>query len=60
MRIGTLDISEQDIKSLCRRWQIVELAVFPLVLHDDFGPHSDVDCCGVAPRIPDRLTRLAA
>ena len=29
--------------SFCRRWQIVELALFGSVLRDDFRPDSDVD-----------------
>ena len=32
-----------DITDFCRRWQIVELALFGSVLRDDFKPDSDVD-----------------
>jgi predicted nucleotidyltransferase len=31
------------IADYCRRWQIVELAVFGSVLRDDFGPESDIN-----------------
>ncbi len=29
--------------AFCKRWQVVELALFGSVLRDDFGPASDVD-----------------
>ena len=32
-----------QIESFCRRWQVLELAVFGSALRDDFGPESDVD-----------------
>jgi predicted nucleotidyltransferase len=31
------------IEDFCRRWKIVELAVFGSVLRDDFRPDSDID-----------------
>lgn len=31
------------IPEFCRRWNIVELALFGSVLRDDFGPSSDID-----------------
>ena len=31
------------IAGYCRKWKIVELAVFGSVLRNDFGPDSDVD-----------------
>lgn len=31
------------IEDFCRRWKIVELAVFGSVLREDFGPDSDID-----------------
>jgi uncharacterized protein len=31
------------VATFCRRWQIIELALFGSVLRDDFGPNSDVD-----------------
>ncbi len=39
-RIG---IPEEKVAAFCRRWQIVELALFGSVLRDDFRPDSDVD-----------------
>jgi predicted nucleotidyltransferase len=38
-----LDVSHDDIASFCRRWNIVELALFGSVVRDDFRPDSDVD-----------------
>ena len=32
-----------QIEAFCRKWQIVELALFGSVLRDDFRPDSDVD-----------------
>ncbi|HEV2851561.1 MAG TPA: nucleotidyltransferase family protein [Thermoanaerobaculia bacterium] len=33
----------EPIEDFCRRWKIVELAVFGSVLREDFRPDSDVD-----------------
>jgi hypothetical protein len=33
----------EQIEAFCRKWQIVELALFGSVLRDDFGPESDID-----------------
>ena len=61
MKVGKLDVSTQDLESLCRRWQVVELAVFGSVLRDDFGPHSDVDLLvTLAPDAPWTLLDLVA
>jgi uncharacterized protein len=38
-----IQIPRETIESFCRRWQIVELALFGSALRDDFGPDSDVD-----------------
>jgi uncharacterized protein len=32
-----------EIEDFCRRWKIVELAVFGSVLREDFRPDSDID-----------------
>ena len=32
-----------EIEAFCRRWKIVEFAVFGSVLRDDFRPDSDID-----------------
>ncbi|MEI7903158.1 MAG: nucleotidyltransferase family protein [bacterium] len=36
-------IPQDGVTDFCRRWQIVELALFGSVLRDDFRPDSDVD-----------------
>jgi predicted nucleotidyltransferase len=42
-RIAAIEIPKDEIADFCRRWQIVELALFGSVLRDDFGPESDMD-----------------
>jgi predicted nucleotidyltransferase len=32
-----------QLAAFCRRWQIIELAIFGSALRDDFGPESDID-----------------
>ena len=39
----SIDLSEEQIAAFCRRWHIIELALFGSVLRDDFGRDSDVD-----------------
>ena len=36
-------LDHKKIAEFCRRWKVVELAVFGSVLHDGFRPDSDVD-----------------
>ena len=38
-----VDIDRKQIADFCRRNHIRRLALFGSVLHDDFGPDSDVD-----------------
>lgn len=38
-----IDLPMEKIEEFCRRWNIVELALFGSVLRDDFRPDSDVD-----------------
>ena len=38
-----IDIPMEKIMDFCRRWKIVEFALFGSVLRDDFKPDSDVD-----------------
>jgi predicted nucleotidyltransferase len=38
-----LDVPIEEIQAFCRRWQIIEFALFGSVLRDDFGPDSDID-----------------
>ena len=34
---------QDELVAFCRRWQIVEFALFGSVLRDDFGAESDID-----------------
>ena len=36
-------IPQTALAEFCRRWRIIELAVFGSVVRDDFSPSSDVD-----------------
>ncbi len=38
-----IQIPEEKLAELCRRWKISELALFGSVLRQDFRPDSDVD-----------------
>ncbi|MGH7200806.1 MAG: nucleotidyltransferase family protein [Planctomycetaceae bacterium] len=38
-----LAIDHEAVARFCRKWRIVELALFGSVLRDDFRPESDVD-----------------
>jgi len=38
-----IEIPREDLAEFCRRWSIIELALFGSVLRDDFRPDSDVD-----------------
>lgn len=38
-----IDIPQDELAAFCRKWRIVELALFGSVLRDDFRPDSDVD-----------------
>jgi hypothetical protein len=40
---GKITISDEALAEFCRRWDVVEVAVFGSVLRDDFTPESDVD-----------------
>lgn len=35
--------NRDEIAAFCRRWRVVELALFGSALRDDFGPDSDID-----------------
>jgi len=41
--VRNVEIPEEAIATFCRRWKIVELALFGSALRDDFRPDSDVD-----------------
>lgn len=38
-----IDLPQEQIDEVCRRWQVRELAVFGSVLTDAFGSDSDID-----------------
>ncbi|HEX2091679.1 MAG TPA: nucleotidyltransferase family protein [Longimicrobiaceae bacterium] len=38
-----IEIPYERISEFCRKWNVVEFALFGSVLRDDFGPGSDVD-----------------
>ena len=38
-----IDVPQERIDDLCRRYHVRRLAFFGSVLRDDFTPHSDVD-----------------
>ena len=43
MSTDNLHIPQDRLADFCKRWKIIELAVFGSVLRDDFGPDSDID-----------------
>jgi len=43
MKFHNIDLPEDKIVDFCRRWKVVELALFGSVLRDDFRPDSDID-----------------
>ena len=54
-----LKISRDKIAEFCRRWRIIEFALFGSVLRDDFRPDSDVDVLVTfAPDAPKRFYDL--
>jgi uncharacterized protein len=36
-------IPGKKIHTFCRRWKVIEFALFGSILREDFGPESDVD-----------------
>ena len=43
MKFHNIDLPEDRIADFCRKWKVMELALFGSVLRDDFGPDSDID-----------------
>lgn len=43
MQLKNIELPQDRIDAFCRRWKVVELALFGSVLRDDFRPDSDVD-----------------
>lgn len=40
---ANIDLPGDEVAAFCKRWQVVELALFGSVLREDFGPGSDID-----------------
>ena len=38
-----LGVGAPELSTFCRKWRIVEMALFGSLLRDEFGPESDVD-----------------
>lgn len=36
-------VSTAAVEAFCRKWDMIELALFGSVLREDFGPNSDID-----------------
>ena len=43
MTINNIDIQEEQLKEICRRYLIKELAIFGSALREDFNDKSDID-----------------
>ena len=43
MRYHDIDIPENQLAELCRKWKVAELSLFGSILRGDFSPSSDVD-----------------
>jgi predicted nucleotidyltransferase len=36
-------VPSKKIAAFCKRWKVVELALFGSAVREDFSPHSDID-----------------
>jgi len=43
MRIGYIEVPEQAVQGICRKWKIRRLEVFGSALAGRVGPNSDID-----------------
>ena len=43
MKFHNIDFPDEKIADFCRRWKVMELALFGSVLREDFRPDSDID-----------------
>ncbi len=43
MKYHEIDIPENRLAELCRKWKVKEFSLFGSILRDDFSPTSDVD-----------------
>ncbi|MBI4357410.1 MAG: nucleotidyltransferase domain-containing protein [Gammaproteobacteria bacterium] len=41
--VSNLSIPGQKVIQFCKKWHIIELALFGSILRHDFGPKSDID-----------------
>ena len=61
MNYHGVQISRDKIAEFCRRWKIIELALFGSILRHDFRPDSDIDVLVTfAPRVRRKLDDLLA
>lgn len=40
---SSLSVDSGRLEAFCRKWKVVEFALFGSVLRDDFSPESDID-----------------
>ena len=38
-----IPLPEKDLAAFCKRWMVIEFALFGSALRDDFSPESDID-----------------
>lgn len=43
MKLNTVSIPDQQLADFCKRNRIQKLSLFGSIIHDNFGPESDVD-----------------
>jgi predicted nucleotidyltransferase len=43
IELGPVQVDEQRVAELCRRYRVKELSVFGSVARGDWGPNSDID-----------------
>jgi uncharacterized protein len=43
MTITAIELPMDEIRDFCKKWQVLELALFGSILRDDFRPDSDID-----------------
>ena len=43
VRVATIDLPEETLAELCRRYSVRELSLFGSALDERFGPDSDID-----------------
>jgi uncharacterized protein len=43
MKLQNIEIPSEQIQAFCNHWQVIEFALFGLVLREDFRPDSDLD-----------------